>query len=186
MAMSLKDLPPWAQEQIARKVLEENRRRRAKDKPPEQSPAESGIPPKASSFPLRYTIRGEPRTKKNHQEIAGRGRRCPVCGKPERQWVRQGKYNREYVKNALPQLIPVPQRPIEVPVHIKCLFYMASRRVVDGLNLEAAVDDLLVEAGILADDNSRIVISHDGSRVLYDKENPRTEIVICAAKEDLL
>ena len=75
---------------------------------------------------------------------------------------------------------------IEAPVHIKCLFYMASRRVVDGLNLEAAVDDLLVEAGILADDNSRIVISHDGSRVLYDKENPRTEITIRAAKEDSL
>lgn len=186
MTMSLKDLPPWAQEQIARKVLEENRRRRAKDKPSEQFPAGSGTLPKASSFPLHYTIRGEPRTKKNHQEIAGRGRRCPVCGKPEQQWVRQGRAHRDYEALALPQLIPVPERPIEAPVHIKCLFYMASRRVVDGLNLEAAVDDLLVEAGILADDNSRIVISHDGSRVLYDKENPRTEITIRAAKEDSL
>ena len=60
---------------------------------------------------------------------------------------------------------------------------MATRRRVDGLNLEEAVDDLLVEAGILADDNSRIVISHDGSRVLYDKDNPRTEITISTAIE---
>jgi hypothetical protein len=30
----------------------------------------------------------------------------------------------------------------------------------------------------LADDNSNIVVSMDGSRVLYSKENPRTEIEI--------
>ena len=38
--------------------------------------------------------------------------------------------------------------------------------------------DILVDAGILEDDNSNIVAGHDGSRVLYDKENPRTEILI--------
>ena len=52
------------------------------------------------------------------------------------------------------------------------------------MNLLAAVDDLLVEAGIIADDNSKIVVSHDGSRVLYDKENPRTEITITRAPGD--
>lgn len=28
------------------------------------------------------------------------------------------------------------------------------------------------------DDNSQIIVSHDGSRVLYDKDNPRTEVTI--------
>ena len=63
-------------------------------------------------------------------------------------------------------------------MHIKYLFYMQTRRKVDKLNLQAAADDLLVQANIIKDDNSAIVKSHDGSRVLYDKENPRTEIYI--------
>ena len=182
MAIHVTDLSPWAQAQVARKVLEEERRRKAKDKPAgEPQPRQEAPPQDSASFPLRYIVRGEPRTKKNHPEIAGSGKRCPACGKPERQWVRQGRAHREYRKLALPQLIPAPPQPIDRPVHIQCLFYMSSRRVVDGLNLEASVDDLLVEAGILADDDSRIVISHDGSRVLYDKENPRTEITILPA-----
>lgn len=40
------------------------------------------------------------------------------------------------------------------------------------------MDDALVAAGVLADDNSQIIVSHDGSRVLYDKDNPRTEVTI--------
>lgn len=43
--------------------------------------------------------------------------------------------------------------------------------------------DILVDAGILADDNARIVTGHDGSRVLYDKGNPRVEIVINTEEE---
>ena len=68
-------------------------------------------------------------------------------------------------------------------MHIKYLFYMGTRRRVDSLNLQAAADDLLVYAGILEDDNSAIVKHHDGTRVLYDKENPRTEIYIYPYEE---
>jgi hypothetical protein len=35
-----------------------------------------------------------------------------------------------------------------------------------------------VDCGILKDDNYKIIHSVDGSRVLYDKNNPRTEILI--------
>lgn len=55
---------------------------------------------------------------------------------------------------------------------------MPTRRVVDLVGLLQAVDDVMVHYGTIKDDNSRIVAGHDGSRVLYDKENPRTEIVI--------
>ena len=61
---------------------------------------------------------------------------------------------------------------------------MKTRRIVDGLNLLATIDDLLVSAGILADDNSRIVAGHDGSRVLYDPINPRVEITITKLPTD--
>lgn len=34
--------------------------------------------------------------------------------------------------------------------------------------------------GVLEDDHSGILVSHDGNRVLYDKENLRTEVSITA------
>lgn len=70
------------------------------------------------------------------------------------------------------------QRPIEEPVEVKCLFYMPTRRRVDLTNLLESIDDVLVRAGVLKDDHSGIIVSHDGSRVLYDKDNPRTEVFI--------
>ena len=73
---------------------------------------------------------------------------------------------------------PIPPRPIECLVNVKCIFYMKTRRKVDQLNLLATIDDLLVEMKILADDNCSIVVGHDGSRVLYDPDNPRAEITI--------
>lgn len=128
--------------------------------------------------PVRFVIPLDPRTKKNHQMIAGNGPKCQTCKKPKKQFIRQGKAHDAYTAEARLFLRPIPERPIEEPVNVKCLFYMQTRRIVDSLNLLEAVDDLLVEEGILQDDNSRVVVAHDGSRVLYDKANPRTEIEI--------
>lgn len=133
---------------------------------------------------IKYTILGDPRTKKNSMEIVSFGRKCPACGKRQYNKLVQSKAHREFKEAALWQLKPIPPRPIECAVNVKCIFYMQTRRKVDGLNLLAAIDDLLVEAQILADDNSRIVVGHDGSRVLYDKTNPRTEITITKIPAD--
>ena len=133
---------------------------------------------------IRYVIKGDPRTKKNHQMIAGAGKRCPVCKKREKQWIRQAASHDDYAEMAQWQLRPRPPRPIDCPVNVKCLFYMKTRRRVDGLNLLATIDDLLVSCEILKDDNSNIVVSHDGSRVLFDKDNPRTEVYITRIKEE--
>lgn len=127
---------------------------------------------------IRYTIPLEGRTKKNHQMIAGAGHRCPKCGKHEKQWIRQGAYHDEFAEAAALYIRPRPPRPIECAVNVKCLFYMKTHRRVDALNLLATIDDLLVDCKVLADDNSRIVAGHDGSRVLYDKDRPRVEIII--------
>ncbi len=64
---------------------------------------------------------------------------------------------------------------------------MQTRRRVDALNLSACADDLLVDAHVLKDDNVNIIVSHDGTRVFYDKEHPRTEIYIYEydEKEDI-
>lgn len=131
-----------------------------------------------------YTIPLDPRTKKNSQMIAGSGQRCPYCGKFKKQFIRQGRANTEYTVKAYPYLNPKPPQPIDTPVRVCYRFYMATHRRVDSLNLCAAADDLLVEADILKDDNSAIIKSHDGTRVLYDKQNPRTEIYIYDYEED--
>jgi Holliday junction resolvase RusA-like endonuclease len=67
---------------------------------------------------------------------------------------------------------------IDYPINLKCVFYMPTRRRVDLVNLQEALCDILVKYGVLKDDNRNIVATMDGSMVLYDKENPRTEVEI--------
>lgn len=50
-------------------------------------------------------------------------------------------------------------------------------------NMLNAIDDVLVKFGTLTDDNRNIIYKHDGSMILYDKDNPRAEITITPIKE---
>lgn len=67
---------------------------------------------------------------------------------------------------------------IRQPVNVRALFYMPTHRRVDLVNLEEALLDIMTRYGVIADDNCQIVQSMDGSRVLYDPEHPRTEVII--------
>lgn len=67
---------------------------------------------------------------------------------------------------------------IDYPVNIKAIFYTQSRRRVDLTNLLEALDDMLVKAEVIKDDNRDIVAGHDLSRVFYSKENPHIEVEI--------
>ena len=120
---------------------------------------------------IRYTIKLPPVSKKNSQQIL-------TNPKTKRPFIMPSKKYKEYEAQAAGFLKPCPPRPIECRLEIKCLFYMQTRRHVDLTNLLEAVDDILVKCGIIKDDHSGIVVSHDGSRVLWDKDNPRTEIII--------
>ena len=112
---------------------------------------------------------------------------APVSKKNSRQVFRnfrtgrimlaQSKAYRKYEAAAL-MCLKGPKSPISDMVNVKMGFYMPTHRIVDLGNLEAAALDVLVKAGVLKDDNCRIVYTHDGSHVDYDKENPRTEIEI--------
>lgn len=97
----------------------------------------------------------------------------PKTGKP---FIMPSKKYRDYEKQAQ-QYVP-NVATIDYPVNVKCLFYMQTHRKTDLTNLLEAIDDVLVHCGVLEDDNFTIIESHDGSRVLYDKENPRTEVYI--------
>lgn len=117
-------------------------------------------------FQIIYTV---PRTKKNSQNIV-------VNPKTKRPFLVQSKNYKNYEKES--KLFLSEGKHIDYPVNIQMLFFMPTRRRVDLSNLQSACLDLLVNAGILQDDNCKIVRSHDGSMVLYDKENPRTEVRI--------
>lgn len=113
----------------------------------------------------------EPRTKKNSQQIIMAGRR-PI--------IAPSKNYKQFEKEALPYIEAVG---IDYPVNIKAVFFMKTRRRVDLTNLLEALDDVLVKGGLIIDDNSQIIASHDGSRVRYDKTNPRIEIEIERSSE---
>lgn len=111
-----------------------------------------------------------PKTKKNSQRIVINRR----TGRP---MVMQSEVYKQYEDNC-GWFLKKPQRPIDCPVNVKCVFYRDSARRCDLTNLLEAIDDILVKYRILADDNFNIIVSHDGSRVFIDKANPRTEITI--------
>lgn len=111
-----------------------------------------------------------PRTKKNNQKIIKNKRTGSLM-------VVQNDRYLQYERDAGWFLKKIPQ-PISEPVNVKCVFYRDSERKVDLNNLLEAITDILVKYKVILDDNYRIVAGHDGSRVLVDKDNPRTEIEI--------
>lgn len=128
---------------------------------------------------LRFTIPLPPRTKKNHQQIKKNR-------KTGGRYVGQSKVYEKYEKDSI-LLIPATARlHIKTPANIKALYYMDSLRRVDITNLNSALHDILVQAGVLDNDSSinpRIVAATDGSRVYVDQQNPRTEVIITAFEE---
>lgn len=122
-----------------------------------------------------YVIPLAPVTKKNSQTIAINRK----TGKP---FVLPSKKYQEYEYTA-GHFLKAGTDARQYPVNVKCLFYMPTRRRVDLTNLLEAIDDILTRYGVVPDDNSDFIAGHDGSRVLYDHDNPRTEITITELKE---
>lgn len=123
---------------------------------------------------IKFAVPLCPITKKNHQRILKNA-------KTGKSFIAQSKQYKDYEAQAL-WFIP-KNHHIDYPVNVKSLFYMPTRRRCDLTGLHQAIDDIMVRAGLLRDDNYTIVAGHDGSRVLYDKDNPRTEITITPMEE---
>ena len=123
---------------------------------------------------IRFVLYGQPITKKNSQQIVRLGNRSAIV---------PSKAYKAYKALVAPQVMALHLPQIESPVHAQYTYYLAQRRPTDQSNLIEATDDILVELGVLADDNCLIVHSHDGTRVRYDKENPRVEITLTQSVE---
>ena len=117
---------------------------------------------------MNFTIPLEPKTKKNSNQIViVNGKRIVIPSKAFSEYQKLCK-----------QYIPKLEKPIDYPINLKCVYYRKSKIRVDLCNLEEATCDILTHYKFLDDDNRNIVASHDGSLVLYDKDNPRVEIEI--------
>lgn len=116
----------------------------------------------------KFTVPLPPITKKNSQRIVVKN------GKPI---ILPSEKYKEYENMAL-WFIPKRGTPIDFPVNVRCIFYMPNNRLCDLTNHLESIDDVMVKAGLLKDDNYKILAAHDGSRVTVDKNNPRTEVEI--------
>ena len=129
--------------------------------------------------PISFTIPLEPRTKKNSMRprLARNGKFLGMM---------QSEAYTQYERDCL-RVIPGSVRlGIEDPVNVRAVYYRRTRHRVDKTNLESALLDILTKAGVLKDDsalNPQIVVSTDGSRVRYDRDNPRTEVLIAPSED---
>lgn len=115
----------------------------------------------------------KPVTKKNSSRIVKRnGKPVPIPSKKFEEYQEDCKW-----------FIKPPAEPIDCKCNIKAVYYMPDRRRVDITNLHNALHDMLVHFGVIKDDNCKIVVGTDGSRVRVDKKNSRTEITITKIEE---
>lgn len=119
---------------------------------------------------LELIWKGDPRTKKNHQQI-----HRASSGRP---FIAPGKEYQQYRKMCIWQVPQAARLAIDYRVNVRCVYYMRTHRRCDLVNLLEATCDILTDAGVVLDDHSGIIAGHDGSRVQYDKHDPRVEITI--------
>lgn len=118
---------------------------------------------------MHLILYGRPITKKNSSRIV-------KCGNYHK--LLSSKAYEKYEKECLLQITGKYKLKLDDKYNLKCLYYMPTRHRVDLVNLLEVTCDILVAGHVIADDNSKIIVSHDGSRVLYDKVNPRAEIFL--------
>lgn len=125
---------------------------------------------------IEFIIPVHPVSKKNSQQIITLKTKY---GKSRNIIIPSKKY-KEFEAECLPFLYQVKNQAgvIDFPVNMAVSFYVSKKLKYDLTNLLEAIDDAAVKSGFIADDNRDIIAGHDGSRVFYDKYNPRIEITI--------
>ena len=117
---------------------------------------------------LQFTIPLQPITKKNNGRIIKNSKTGRYGFIPSAQYTKYEKDCKYFI----------PEHYIKDPINIKATFYMRTKGLVDLTNLNESLHDIMQKYNCIVDDDCKIVVSTDGSRVMYDKENPRTEVII--------
>lgn len=121
---------------------------------------------------IKFTIPVKCRTKKNHGQIVHTKTGGHVV-LPSPQYK---EFEKEVIKYVTAEFGNI--EPIDFKCNLKCIFYKDRNYQSDLVGYLQAIQDALVKAGILKDDNTNIVNTVNGSEVRYDKENPRIEVEI--------
>lgn len=119
---------------------------------------------------IKITILGQTPSKKNSRINTRSGRSFP--SKKYTEWHKNSSLQ-------LKPLISIRQRGVNGKVTIKYVFYVQDYRRRDVSNMIESINDLLVDVGILEDDDWKHVRIGSGDAEL-DRENPRAEIEICS------
>lgn len=140
----------------------------------------------AADFEFRFVIHGIPAVLKNRRKIITLGHRCPACKRGRQLSSVPSDAARRWMTDAITQLrAQWPFRepiPIGVDVHAQIVTFASDHRKRDLSNSYGCPEDTLQPnkkhgwVGIIADDSQ--IKSHDGSRILYDKDLPRVEITL--------
>lgn len=125
---------------------------------------------------IEFIIPVHPVSKKNSQQIITLKTKY---GKSRNIIIPSKKY-KEFEAECMPFLFQVKTQAgvIDFPVNMAVSFYVSKKLKYDLTNLLEAIDDAAVKSGLILDDNRDIIAGHDGSRVFYDKLNPRIEVTI--------
>ena len=125
---------------------------------------------------IEFTIPVHPVSKKNSQQIITLRTKY---GKSRNIIIPSKKY-KEFEAECLPFFTQVKKQAgvVDFPVNMAVSFFVSKKFKYDLTNLLEAIDDAAVKSGFILDDNRDIIAGHDGSRVFYDKYNPRIEITI--------
>jgi Holliday junction resolvase RusA-like endonuclease len=130
-------------------------------------------------FPVRLTVLGPPCVWKNQRRVVTKPFVKSHPSKKAAAWMKSaiGQLERQWIYKPIPKLwqlnakilsyLPTPRLNEEGDIH---------GWLADADNLYGGPGDALESAGILEDDVC--IESHDGSRRLYDKENPRVEMTL--------
>lgn len=121
---------------------------------------------------IEFIIPVKPRTKKNHSQL--------VTLKTGRQMLLPSKTYKEFEKEVCNWIKKYPELKLKIdkPINLMCVFYKDKNYKSDLVGYLQAIQDALVKAEVLADDNTNIVATVNGSEVWLDRENPRIEICI--------
>lgn len=93
--------------------------------------------------------------------------------------IREVKRNRPHVRYGR------TQKPIDIPVHVQCVFYLnKSNGKICVPEMVASTLDLLVKLGIIKSDTNDIVASTDGSHSRYILNEPYTMVTIRKMRSD--
>ena len=129
-----------------------------------------------------FIIDGRPMSKKrNWIPLCGGGRPRILLSKKYREWEK-GVVDQLWVQRMQYQASMIgPWEPIDYPVQVTFIFYIARKGKYDLSNLYQGIEDALVTAQILEDDS--LIESHDGSRKHIGDEADQILVSIRPFKE---